>query len=204
MKEIFTKERIIFVAICLFLGISSFISGYLLPKSSKESSVEIERGEEKEEISSEEFPCSLFVDVSGAVNKPNVYCLNEGSLVIDAIKEAGGFVGDKYAKKYVSMSVNLSKEVVGNEKIYIPYLEDVKCELISYQPFAEEVEGVSISSCVNINTASAKELEALSGVGPATALKIVKGRPYKKIEDLKNVNGIGDALLEKIKESVCL
>jgi competence protein ComEA len=49
-----------------------------------------------------------------------------------------------------------------------------------------------------------EELETLNGVGPSTAQKIIDGRPYTKIEDLLNVSGIGEATLNKFKDSICL
>src|SRR5512141_2156167 len=55
---------------------------------------------------------------------------------------------------------------------------------------------------VDINTADQKALEALPGVGPATAKEIVKGRPYKSVDDLANVKGLGKSKLEKIKPLV--
>jgi competence protein ComEA len=58
--------------------------------------------------------------------------------------------------------------------------------------------------CISINNATLQELETLNGVGPSTAQKIIDGRPYTKIEDLLNVSGIGEATLNKFKDSICL
>lgn len=57
---------------------------------------------------------------------------------------------------------------------------------------------------MNINTATAEELDSLSGIGEVMAKKIIEGRPYEKIEDLLNVSGIGESLFEKIKEEICI
>ena len=66
----------------------------------------------------------------------------------------------------------------------------------------------SSSEMININTATQSELETLSGIGPSTALKIIKYRTengnFSTIEDIKNVNGIGDAKFESIKDSICV
>lgn len=55
---------------------------------------------------------------------------------------------------------------------------------------------------ININTASAKELDSLPGIGPAKVQAIIAGRPYGSIEDLKEVKGIGEALFEKLKNKI--
>ena len=61
---------------------------------------------------------------------------------------------------------------------------------------------------VNINTASQTELETLNGIGPSTALKIINYRSqngnFKKIDDIKNVPGIGDSKFENIKNDICI
>ena len=61
---------------------------------------------------------------------------------------------------------------------------------------------LAAGALVDINTADQKTLESLPGVGPATATEIVKGRPYKSVDDLANVKGIGKSKLEKIKPLV--
>lgn len=153
--------------------------------------------------------CSLFVDVSGAVKSPNVYCLNEGSLWIDAIKISGGYIGDRYAKEYVRSSINLAKPILNNEKIYIPFKDEVKLISMEYVLIEKDsggnvVGGDSSSQCVSLNSASLNQLDSLNGIGPSIAQKIIDGRPYKVVEDLKEVSGIGDALFEKIVDSICI
>lgn len=71
------------------------------------------------------------------------------------------------------------------------------------------VEDVKTGSLlVNINTATQAELESVTGIGPSTALKIIKYREengkFKTIEDIKNVSGIGNAKFETIKNEICV
>ncbi|NMC09160.1 hypothetical protein GYA44_02415 [Candidatus Microgenomates bacterium] len=164
--------------------------------------------------------CSIYVDVSGAVVEPGVYCFDSYSLVIDAVKKAGGFKKG-VAMNYISRKLNLSLRLKENEKLYFPFEKEVNCELQSFSPLIEETTDVQESStsantleeeenttsseqCVNINTATKEELKTLNGVGDVTAEKIMQARPFQKIEDLLNVSGIGESTFNKFKEGVCI
>jgi competence protein ComEA len=158
--------------------------------------------------------CSVTVDVSGAVNDPGVYCFKEGSRMVDAIKKANGFAKG-VASKYVSMKINLSEVISSNQKLYIPFEEDVYCEVKNLQYIDSEEEPVkqeennngtsdSTQTCININTASKDELTTLNGIGESTAQKIIDGRPYSKVEDILNVSGIGESTYEKFKDDICV
>ena len=188
--------------------------------------VETQGGEDK----TLEIPktCKIHVDVSGALKRPGVFCMEEGSMVIDAITKAGGFT-TQTAYRFVARKINLSQVLVNNQKIYIPYEEETDCKLLSFLPQAKEVETIVSNTsntnmptseieagnspdttsggderCININTASAEQLDTLNGVGPTMAQKIIEGRPYSKIEDLLNVSGIGESTFAKFKEKICI
>jgi len=173
-----------------------------------------------------EKACSLYVDTSGAVKQPGVFCLEEGSMVIDAITKAGGFTNTA-AYRFVSRRINLSQKLVNNQKIYIPFEEEMECKILSFLPQTKQVETMvsntttvplptseieestdtvteDSSSCVNINNDSLEKLDSLPGIGPVMAQKIIDGRPYEKIEDLLNVSGIGESLFSKIKNQICI
>lgn len=173
-----------------------------------------------------ERTCKVHVDTSGAVKQPGVFCLPEGSMVIDAIGKAGGFTNTA-AYRFISRRINLSQLLLDNQKIYIPFEDEMECKLVSFLPQTKEVQAMISNSialtyptseldstetetggdsagCVNINTATAEELDSLSGIGEVMAKKIIEGRPYEKIEDLLNVSGIGESLFEKIKEEICI
>ncbi|PKN03093.1 hypothetical protein CVU76_03690 [Candidatus Dojkabacteria bacterium HGW-Dojkabacteria-1] len=166
----------------------------------------IEKDEERE-------LCPIRVDISGAVKKPGVYCLEKDSAVVDLVKKANGFV-DGFAQKYVSMRVNLATLLTDNSKVYIPFEEDSICQIIDFklpkeitnitEPKPPVEPGEEESDCISINSASKTQLETLNGVGPSTAQKIIDGRPYEKLEDIMNVSGIGQATFDKFKDQICL
>ncbi|MCD4811516.1 helix-hairpin-helix domain-containing protein [bacterium] len=158
--------------------------------------------------------CSVIVDIAGAVESPGVYCLEEGSTIIDAVYQAKGFTKG-IAQKFVSMSMNLSSSLSDHQKIYIPFQEDVYCEIKSLQ-YIDKVANTgstansggdttgSTTTCVNINTASIEELTQLDGIGESTAQKIIDARPYSETSDILNVSGIGEATYEKFKDDICV
>ncbi len=127
----------------------------------------------------------IYVDIDGAVITPGVYGLIEGSRVIDAINLAGGLKEGAYTQK-----LNKARKLVDGEKIYI-YLEgDV------------EIESIAESNLININTASADSLMSLPGIGQVYAQRIIdyrNNKAFSSIEEIKNVEGIGDKTFEKLK-----
>jgi competence protein ComEA len=129
----------------------------------------------KVEILGEEDAASevqgLVVEVSGSVAHPGVYELEAGSRVEDALESAGGLT-DSANYEWLEKSLNRAAKITDGQKIYIPN----EGEEISVQSFGEEG--------ININTASSSQLEALHGIGPVTADKIIENRPYSSVEEL--------------------
>jgi competence protein ComEA len=135
----------------------------------------------------------IFVDVTGAVNKPGVYTLTGKSRVIDAIKAAG----DSAPGADLS-TINLARVLNDGEQIY------VDSTIVNR-------DGVRVSKAVrsgpiNINRATARQLDALDGVGPVIAQRIVDYRKingsFLTIDDLQKVSGIGAAKFAQIKAKV--
>lgn len=138
----------------------------------------------------------ISVDVSGAVKTPGVYQLKAGSRIEDAILQAGGFsetVNNEYVSKYLNMAQKLSD----GSKVYVPPAGE-------NAPAVQTgiVAGASIATRININTATQAEIEALPGIGPVTASKIISGRPYQAVEDLLNKKVVSKSVFEKIKEQI--
>lgn len=136
----------------------------------------------------------LSVDVSGAVQKPGVYQLKEGSRIEDVISLAGGFNASAN-KEYISKYLNLAQKISDGSKVYVPAEGET-----AISGNGGSVAGVQ--SKVNINQASESELEALPGVGSATAAKIISGRPYQSTDELLSKKVVGKSVFDKIKDSV--
>ena len=135
----------------------------------------------------------IFVDVTGAVNKPGVYSLTGKSRVIDAIKAAG----DSAPGADLS-TINLARILNDGEQIYV-------------DSTVVNSAGVRVSKSVhtgpiNINRATARQLDALDGIGPVIAQRIVDYRKvngsFVSIDDLQKVSGIGAAKFAQIKAKV--
>ncbi len=144
---------------------------------------------------------ALAVYVSGAVVSPGVYELAEGARVCDAVAAAGGLRDDAAAD-----AVNLARKVADGEQVAVPTNEEVAA---GHAPAAGGEASVSSApAVVNINTADASELDALAGVGPATAQAIVDEReangPFSSVEDIMRVSGIGEKKFAKLRESICV
>jgi competence protein ComEA len=135
----------------------------------------------------------IFVDVTGAVNKPGVYTLTGKSRVIDAIKAAG----DSAPGADLS-TINLARVLSDGEQIYV--------DSTVVNSFGVRVSKPARSGPININRATAKQLDTLDGIGPVIAQRIIDNRKlngsFLAIDDLQKVSGIGAAKFAQIKAKV--
>ncbi|NLS78049.1 MAG: ComEA family DNA-binding protein [Chloroflexi bacterium] len=138
-----------------------------------------------------EAPCRVYV--SGAVARPDVYALPSGSIGKDAVAAAGGPSAEADLAQ-----VNLALPVRDGDQVHVP----AKGEMPPSRSLSVQ-EGK-----VNINQASAAELETLPGIGAVYAQRIVEYRQahgsFKTIQELGQVQGIGPATIEKIKPLITL
>jgi len=179
------------------LGLVLIIGGVVSSGLNRDPSTGSGQGFPKESIVQAQK--SISVDVSGAVNTPGVYKLNDGDRIEEAIKLAGGFSKEANSE-YISKNLNLAQKLIDGTKIYIPFEGSTPP---SGSADYGQVSGAAIViGKININTASQSELEALSGVGPVTASKIISARPYSTVEELISKKAVGKAVYEKIKDSV--
>lgn len=159
-------------------------------------------------------PRSIAVHVAGAVAHPGVVELRSGSRVVDAVAAAGGFRVDADPDR-----LNLAATLDDGWRIMVPFRgQDLQPEIV--QPDAavpigggstraqgtESPDGVLSGGLININTATEAELQALPGVGPSTASAIVSKRdkdgPFRSVDSLIEVRGIGEVKLEGLRDLV--
>jgi competence protein ComEA len=135
----------------------------------------------------------IYVDVTGAVNRPGVYSLTGRSRVIDAIKAAG----DSAPGADLS-TINLARVLNDGEQIYV----DSTVVNSSGQRVSKKVA----SGPININRATLSQLDSLDGIGPVIAGRIIdyrkKNGSFLTIDDLQKVSGIGAAKFAQIKSKV--
>lgn len=128
----------------------------------------------------------LVVDVAGAVRRPGLYTLANGTRVDDAVAAAGGATA-----RADLTAVNLAAPLADGEQVVVP------------PRGAAGVAGVSGSTVVDLNSATAEQLDTLPGIGPATAAKIVSYRQqhgaFHSLAELDAVSGIGPAKLAELK-----
>jgi competence protein ComEA len=135
----------------------------------------------------------IFVDVTGAVNKPGVYTLPANSRVIDAIKAAG----DSAPGADLS-TINLARTLSDGEQVFV--------DATVMNSAGTRVSKLVRSGPININRATASQLDSLDGIGPVIAKRIIEYRkvngPFLTTEDLQKVSGIGVAKFAQIKSKV--
>lgn len=150
---------------------------------------------------------SLFVHVGGSVADPGLYELAGDARVQQAIDAAGGFAEDAAID-----ALNLARQVQDGEQIIVPSMQQATG---SEAPVSADSGASAVSSGgafahgkVDINTATVDQLQQLNGVGPALAQRIVADRqangPFKTVEDLKRVSGIGDKKFASLADSICV
>ncbi|OFO39847.1 helix-hairpin-helix domain-containing protein [Staphylococcus sp. HMSC070D05] len=138
---------------------------------------------------------TIYVDVKGAVKLPDVYEMKKNDRVKDVLKKA------KVSENTDITKINLSEKLTDQKMIYIPNKNETK---INATPTNQSNLNTSESIKVNLNTANEKELLNVPGIGPTKVKEIIKYREEKgqfnKVEDLKQVRGIGGKTFEKLKD----
>ena len=148
----------------------------------------------------------VYVDVGGAVVTPGVYRLREGARVAQAIDAAGGLTPEADVA-----GLNRASKVTDGQKIHVPTVGEQQASIAEagVDGGTSASSGVSgATGLVNINTASAAELQTLSGIGPSMAQSIIdertKNGAFASVDDLMRVSGIGEKKLAKIKDCICV
>lgn len=155
-----------------------------------------------------ETPKELYIHVCGAVVTEGLYVLPSGSRLADGIAAAGGFAATADTAYH-----NLAAGLSDGQKIYVPTLEETEGLSVSERgestgmgETVSEVLSSGQEGKVNLNTAGKDELMLLPGIGEAKAERILQYREkvgsFQKIEEIKNVSGIGEAIFERIKGTI--
>ena len=177
---------------------------------------EVNEEDKKENISSE---TGIFVHIDGYVNNPGVYQIKENERINVLIEKAGGLKNG-----YSIKNINLAAKLSDGDKVYIPSVEEEKTlgnqnqnNNISINTVGKHTNNgnnsnnnVSITknNKININMANVSELKQIIGIGESTANKIIDYRQnvgkFKKIEDIKEVKGIGESKFESLKNKITI
>ena len=185
---------IIFLLVCL--------SGtlYLMDRRQEEMVIEVaplEISEESEDVSrATPLQGVVVVYLTGAVMAPGIYEMAEGSRLYELIEAAGGM-----SETADAVGLNLARFLFDGEMIRVPTAEETAA---GGSEEGHDAQGVKIS----INRAGAKELMSLTGIGEARAEAIIayrnKNGPFVRIEDIMKVEGIKDAMFNKIKDDISI
>jgi competence protein ComEA len=151
----------------------------------------------------------LVIDVQGAVLRPGIVHLPRGARVADAIAAAGGY-GSRVAADRVGQALNLAAELKDGDQVTVPSRDD---PVGSLRPGGGTGGGGGSSGGggsgsagpVDLNHATAAELDALPGIGPVTATKIIAARdeqPFTTVDELRSRKILGEATFDKVKDLV--
>jgi len=196
----FTRRQFIVVGV---LSVFMVAGGALTARQSRLSPVVPSRPKQITRVSAPKKPQqsrtrTLFVHVSGAVARPGLYKLQSGLRTADAVAAAGGVTADGDGD-----ALNLASSITDGQKIYVPRRGET-----AVTPGDSGVGAVGPGQRVNLNTATAEELDGLDGIGPVLAKRIIdwrrrKGR-FTSITQLDEVEGIGAKKLSLIKDRLTL
>lgn len=137
----------------------------------------------------------LVVHVAGAVRRPGVYRLRDGARVRDAVRRAGGA-----ARRADTAGLNLAAKVADGQQVLVP---ERAAKGAAAGPAGDRAAGGAAGGSVSLNAATAEQLDALDGIGPQTAQKILEWRArrggFAAVDDLDEIPGIGPKRLEALR-----
>jgi len=208
------KVMIVIIAVLLMLNIYQYFThnsfsdkstGEVVTIEAQEGDNDIVKNESRKtaETNIQDSQQKYVVYVCGNVKNPGVYELLPGSRINDALILAGGALPGSDLN-----SINLAEKISDGQKIYIPKMGEVQSQSsLSSSTDGTAQETVSAGEGkININTATKEELKTLDRIGDKLAERIIEYRqnhgPFKSIEEIKNVNGIGEKIFESIKDSI--
>ncbi len=218
MKSL-SKQQILAVAVVITLIITATGYRWVSAGPPREPEVKVKKG--SEEVKKE--PPKIYVHVTGAVENPGLYALPKGSRINDAVQMA------KPTTKAEVNYLNLAEILADGQKIVIPSKDDVIRQ--NQANFTEEnknpspgvgskgtrnkqlassapVKGPTAGEKINLNQASAAQLDTLPHIGPALAQRIIEYREqkggFRSMQDLKKVKGIGEKKFQDLKDLISI
>lgn len=191
------KNKLVIIGIIILMIVVILLYAFSLKEQNTNNYQELEINENKIENDTEIKKEKIKVHIAGSVVNEGIIELEEGDRIADAIKEAGGTTSDANLNK-----INLAYKLQDGQKIYIPNQNEED----EQNDNEDIITNINETNKININTATQTELEVLPGIGPSTAIKIINYRntngKFKKIEDIKNVPGIGESKFQNIEEQI--
>ena len=204
--------EIILLTVALVITITA-LDIYAKNNQSSEEEIETSLASPQSRLSRDEGGLTkIFVDVSGAVKKPNVYEISFGARLKDVVDKAGG-LSDEADTVFFNRNFNLARIITDQEKIYVPSIVEINNGIFTQNQRVLDYTSPGILSGtgvgnnaptttdneININSATIEELDQLPGIGKITAQKIIQNRPYSTMEELLTKKVVNKGVYEKIK-----
>ncbi|MDU7242705.1 helix-hairpin-helix domain-containing protein [Clostridium sp.] len=220
IEKFMTKRNIVLIMLVFLCVITSFIlygrnkskvfkdeymkNIFVEEEAPDDNSVEVNAEPIKEVKGENQLTKSIkmiVVEIKGEVVSPDVYEISEGSIIRDLITKAGGLTNEANIDK-----INRADKLRDNQLIVIPNKNDLSNANTNINISKEG--NTSEDGIININTASLEELQKINGVGEVKAKSIINYREknggFKSIDEMKNIEGIGDKTFEKMKDQITI
>lgn len=206
------------IAVLFILGVSSSVFGvYQLINTNDQEVVSSTDISAQVCEQSPDFG-QITVYISGAVENPGVYILNNGDRIASAVDAAGG-ISTNADTIFIHRQFNLAQKVTDGEQIYIPTQAEAEAQLALFETKASQVvstavtnkntvsetgDTVSKNSLIKINSSTKEQLMELSGIGSVRAVKIIENRPYSDVSELVEKGVISQSLFDDIRSQISL
>ena len=222
LEELFKDKKklgiyIVILILLTILGFNYFKNGYKDLKKNEDKDIFVEQNNTSYNVddlqnesnstsksSEKSIPLkdkNIVVEIKGEVKKPDVYTLEDESIVKDVIDLAGGVT-----KEADLSNINRAKKLQNHELIYIRNKNEINNNIEDNTDVNNIEATTNTSNMVNINSATLEELKTLNGVGDAKANGIIEYREknggFTSIDQIKEVDGIGEKMFEKIKDKI--
>lgn len=203
MEDFFLKYRypllILLVGLILTACGAFFVKSGLLSSSTK---VEVLQATTSGQLAGE-----ITAEIAGEIIKPGVYHLPVGSRIDDLLTVSGGLTVNA-DRVWTDKYLNRAAKLTDGQKVYIPSVNQQSNALSAKSGGGDQTVSSTLSSdsntLININTASASQLDLLPGIGPTYAQSIIEHRPYSTLEELVSKGAIKQSLFEKIKDKISI